>query len=216
MLCALAVVNQPGNGLRIPTSGTTSFIFEGNRVYADLVIVRPDGTLHNAFAFVDLGSPSTIISPALFKELHLDQKKPLIFRVGEMEVNVDSSAVTSDSWLPYSIGNNRNVELVLPAGVLRKYEVVIDYAQRTLTFARPGTLHPQGVRVPFRMNEETGLIAVDSRINGQSYPMTIDCGSAYTWLKKVRRAGMACPIPELGEGHRRGWGQQYENGGRRD
>ena len=181
---ALAVVNQPGSGLRIPTSGTTSFIFEGNRVYADLVIVRPDGTLHNAFAFVDLGSPSTIISPVLFKELHLDQKKPLIFRVGEMEVNVDSSAVTSDSWLPYRIGNNRNVELVLPAGVLRKYEVVIDYAQRKLTLARPGTLHPEGIRVSFRMNEETGLIAVDSRINGQSYPITIDCGSAYTWLKK--------------------------------
>jgi CheY-like chemotaxis protein len=29
-----------------------------------------------------------------------------------------------------------------------------------------GTLHPEGVRVYFRMSEETGLIAVDSKING--------------------------------------------------
>ena len=181
---AVTAANQTGSSPGIPTSGTTPFIFEGNRIYAELAIVRQDGTLHNAFAFVDLGSQSTIISPSLFKELHLDQKKPLAFRVGEMEVSVDSSAVTSDPWLPYSIGNNRNVELLLPAGVMRKYQVVIDYAQRKLTLAPPGTLHPEGVRVPFRMNEETGLIAVDSKIDGKSYPITIDCGSAYTWLKK--------------------------------
>jgi hypothetical protein len=183
-LSAPASVNQSESAKPAATSGVAPFIFEGNRIYAELVIVRPDGTLHNVFAFVDLGSPSTIISPALFKELHLDQKKPLGFRVGEMDVSVDPSAVTSDSWLPYSIGNNHDVELVLPAGVMRKYQVVIDYAQRRLTFARTGTLHPQGVRVPFRLNEETGLVAVDSRINGQPYPITIDCGSAYTWLKK--------------------------------
>jgi hypothetical protein len=193
-LHALALVKQSESTKPAPTanqisdglgaSGTAHFIFEGNRVYAQLVVVRPDGTLHNTYAFVDLGSPSTIVSPALFNELHLDQKKPLAFRVGAMEVHVDSSAVTSDPWLPYSVGNHRRVELLLPAGVMRNYQVVIDYAQRTLTFARPGTLHPEGVRVPFRMNEETGLIAVNSKINGKSYPITIDCGSAYTWLKK--------------------------------
>lgn len=62
--------------------------------------------------------------------------------------------------------------------------MAIDYARRTLTFAQPGTLHPEGIRVPFRMNEKTGLIAVDTRIDGKSYAITIDSGSAYTWLKK--------------------------------
>jgi hypothetical protein len=180
----VATANQIGSGLEMPTSGTAPFIFEGNRIFAEVGIVRPDGTLHNALTFVDLGSPSTIISPALFKEMHLDQNKQLVFRIGEMEVRVDSSVVTSDPSLPYSIGSHRNVELLLPAGVMRKYQVVIDYAQRALTFARPGTLHPEGVRVPFRMNEATGVIAVNSKINGKSYPITIDCGSAYTWIKR--------------------------------
>jgi hypothetical protein len=167
-----------------PASGTAPLIFDGNRIYAQLTILRPDGTLRKAFAFVDLGSPSTVLSPALSKELQLDQKKRLRFRVGDMEVDVDSDSVTSDPWLPYSIGGNRKVEVVLPAGVMSKYQVVIDYAQRTLTFAKPGALHPEGIRVPIRINRKTGLIAVDSKINGKLYPITIDSGSAYTWVRK--------------------------------
>ena len=36
-------------------SGTVPFIFDDNRVFAELTFVRPDGTLRNAVAFVDLG-----------------------------------------------------------------------------------------------------------------------------------------------------------------
>ena len=176
--------NKAGIRSEMPVSGTAPFILDGNRIYAQLTILRPDGTLRKAFAFVDLGSPSTIISPALSKELHLDQEKRLALRVGNMEVDVDSDSVMSDPWLPYSIGDHRKVEVVLPAGVMSKYQVVIDYAQRRLTFAEPGTLHPEGIRVSIQINKKTGLIAVDSKINGKLYPITIDSGSAYTWLKK--------------------------------
>jgi hypothetical protein len=111
----------PCIGSQIPSSGTTPFIFDGNRVYAELALLRPDGTLHRVLAFVDLGSPTTILSEALFKELQLDQKRPLTFTVGDMPVRVDSSAVTSDAWLPYSIGDNKRVEALLPAGVMQRY-----------------------------------------------------------------------------------------------
>ena len=52
---------------KTPTSGTAAFVFQGNRMFAELGFVRPDGTLHKAYAFVDLGSPSAVMSPALFK-----------------------------------------------------------------------------------------------------------------------------------------------------
>src|SRR6516162_9675821 len=97
-----------------PSSGTAPFIFDGNRIYAELAFVRPDGTLHKSLAFVDLGSPSTIVSEALFRELQLDQKKPLTFNIGDMPIHVDSSAVTGDTWLPFSIADNRRVEALLP------------------------------------------------------------------------------------------------------
>jgi hypothetical protein len=178
------------SGTQTPSSGATPFILDGNRVYAQLAFVRPGGTLRKVLAFVDLGSPSMILSEALFKELQIkelqrDQKKPLTFEVGDMPVHIDPSTVTSEAWLSYSIGDKHSVEALLPAGVLQKYQVVIDYAQRTLTLAQPGILKPTGVPVPFRINEKTGLIAVDASINGRAYPLTIDNGSTYTWLRKT-------------------------------
>jgi hypothetical protein len=154
-------------------------------MYAELAFLLPDGTLRKVLAFVDLGSPSTILSKALFRELQLDQQKPLTLEVGDMPVHIDPSTVTSDTWLPYAIGDHRNVEALLPAGVLQKYQVVIDYERRTLTLADPGTLKPTGVPVPCRINEKTGLIAVDASVDGRVYPVTIDNGSAYTWLRKT-------------------------------
>lgn len=167
-----------------PSSGTAPFIFDGNRIYAELAFVRPDGTLHKSLAFVDLGSPSTIVSEALFRELQLDQKKPLTFNIGDMPIHVDSSAVTGDTWLPFSIADNRRVEALLSAGIMQKYQVVIDYAHRALTLAQPGTLQPAGSPVPCRINEKTGLVAIDVSVDRQTYPVTIDNGSAYTWLRK--------------------------------
>jgi len=183
-LMALAL-RLPLAGLPNPVSGSAPFIFEGNRMYAELAFVRPDGTLHKTLAYVDLGSPSMILSEALFKELELDPKKPLVFNVGDTPVRVDSGTVTSDPWLPFSVAHNRRVEALLPAGVMQNYEVVIDYAHSKLTLAQPGTLKPEGTPVPGRVNQRTGLIAVDVSVDGQSYPVTIDNGSAYTWLRKA-------------------------------
>lgn len=154
-------------------------------MYATLSFVRPDGTLYKTLAFVDLGSPSMVLSEALYKELHLDREKTLVFHVGAMPVRVDSSVVTSDTWLPFSVAGNRSVEVLLPAGIMKKYEIVIDYGHRTLTLSQAGTLKPAGTPIPGRVNEKTGLIAVDVSIAGQAYPVTIDNGSAYTWLSRT-------------------------------
>jgi hypothetical protein len=101
-----------------------------------------------------------------------------------MPVHVPAAQVTSDSSPPYSVGSDLKVEAVLPAGVMQEYQVVIDYQKRTLTFAPPGTLRPKGVPIPFHINHETGLIAVDASINGDTYAITIDNGSAYTWVRQ--------------------------------
>jgi hypothetical protein len=39
------------------TVGKTTFVIDGDRIYAELGFVRPDGSLHRALAFVDMGSP---------------------------------------------------------------------------------------------------------------------------------------------------------------
>ena len=170
--------------LTTTSAATTPFVLDGNRIYAKLSFVRPDGSVHQALAFVDMGSPSTILAGSLFKELQLDRNRPLTFRLAEMTVRVPAAQVSSDPSPPYSVGSNLEVEAVLPAGIMQNYEVVIDYRKQTLTFGRSGTLKPEGVPVPFRINKETGLIAVEALINGHTYPVTVDNGSAYTWLRQ--------------------------------
>ena len=61
---------------QVPASaGTTPFVFDGNRMYAELGFVRPDGSIHRALAFVDMGSSSMTLTESLFKELQLDHNE---------------------------------------------------------------------------------------------------------------------------------------------
>jgi hypothetical protein len=177
------------------SSGTTPFIFDGNRIYAELSFVRPDGSVHKALAFVDMGSPSVAVTESLFKELRLDQGSPMVIRVGAMPVRIPAAEVTSDRSEPYSVGSDLKVEAILAAGIMQKYEVAIDYQKRNLTFANPGTLKPEGVPVPFKINRDTGLIAVNASIDGKGYAVTVDNGSAYTWFRQSTAQGWLTTHP---------------------
>ena len=167
-----------------PASGTTPFVFDDNRVYAELSFVRPDGSLHRALAFVDMGSPSTVMTPELFKELQLDRQKPLTFRIGDLVIIIPAKQASPELGEPFSVSSDLKVEALLPAGVLDKYQVMLDYQAHKLTLALPGTTKPEGTPVPFRINPQTGLIAVEAAIDGKTYAVTIDDGSAYTWFRQ--------------------------------
>ena len=182
---AVAFVFFPaGASSQTSASGTVPLIIDGNRVYAQLAIRRPNGTWRDVVFFVDPGSASMIVSPALLLELNLGPQIPLMFRLGEMTVAVNSCLLTGDPWLPFTVAGNRKVEGLLPAGVLQKFTVVIDYGHHLLTLAQPGTLEPGGTSVPIEVNETTGLAVVEAKIDRKTYPITIDNGSAYTWLGK--------------------------------
>jgi hypothetical protein len=169
-------------------------------MYAELRFIRPDGAIHRALAFVDMGSPSMMLKETLFKELKLDENRPLLFKVGELPVEVPHGDVESESGQPRSMGTDLKVEGMLAARVLERYQVVLDYRNRRLTLARPGTIKPQGIPVPFRLKKETGLIAVEARIDGRSYSVTIDNGSAYTWFRQDTMKTWLASHPEWERG----------------
>ena len=119
-------------------SGTVPFIFDDDRVFAELNFVRPNGTLRKALAFVDLGTPTLVLDKNLHEELQGGQGKPVILRVGDLEIKVDSSAVETDTGLGLTGRDGKRtlpVEAVLSGSVLTNYQVVVDYAKRTLTVA---------------------------------------------------------------------------------
>jgi len=165
------------------SAGTTTFIFDGNRMYAELDFVRVNGSIRRALAFVDMGSTSMVLRETLFNDLQLDQNKPLRFRVGGLSVEVPGKEVISETSKPRR--SDLKVEAMLGAGILQRYQVVIDYQKRTLTLAEPQTLKPHGIPMPCHVSAKTGLIGVDASIDGKSYPVTIDNGSAYTWFRQT-------------------------------
>jgi hypothetical protein len=165
-------------------SGTLPFVLDGNRVYAQVEFTMPTGEPRQALLFVDLGSPSMIVSKDLYEALNLRANKALGLAAGGLSVSVESATVTSDAWFPFWIGGGRKVEGLLPAGILQKYQVRLDYAARTMTLAQPATLRLQGTALPFQLNPNTGLIAIEAKIDGQTYPITVDNGSGYTWIRQ--------------------------------
>ena len=167
--------------------GTVPFIFDDNRVFAELTFIRPDGSMRKARAFVDMGTPVMTVNQKLRKELEIDQQKRLVFRLGELEIEVASSQVETDTGAPMTGPDGKRtvpVEAILPGSVLKNYQVIFDYERRTLTIARPNTLRPRGTPVRCRVNEKTGLVSVTATIGAQPFRVAIDSGSAYSWLRK--------------------------------
>jgi hypothetical protein len=170
----------------LPASGTTPFIFEDNRVFAELTFLRPDGSPRKAYAFVDLGTPALILNESLTKDLQFDETHPLIFQIGELKISVNSRDVEKDTGTFFTGPEGKKtvpVEAVLPGSIMKNYQVTFDYAAHTLTFLPPNTVKPEGIAMPCRVNEKTGLISIDAQIAGHTYQVAIDSGSAYTWLR---------------------------------
>lgn len=184
-LLILLVLRCPLALLGAESSGTVPFILDDNRIFAQLEFVRPDGTLRKAFAFVDLGTPVMVLDEKLHQELQVEQKSPLRFRVGELEINVEASNAETDTGLGMTgVDGKRTVpvEAVLSASVLTNYQVVFDYAKRTLTIAKPNTLEGKGAAIPCRVNEKTGLVSITAEIGSRPYAIAVDTGSAYSWV----------------------------------
>jgi hypothetical protein len=168
------------------SSGTVPFIFDDNRIFAEIAFLRPDGTSRKAVAFVDIGTPQLVLEQDLGKELGIENAKQTILRVSDLEIEVPASDVQTDTGLGMTGRDGKRsikVEAVLPGSVMKNYQVALDYAKRSLTMAKPDTIKPTGDAVPCRINPKTGLVSVTAEIGGRDYPLAIDCGSAYTWVR---------------------------------
>ncbi|HEY2376009.1 MAG TPA: hypothetical protein VGH98_08555 [Gemmatimonadaceae bacterium] len=166
-----------------PSSGTTSFVLEGNRVYALLNFLAADGTAHPAYAYVDMGASDMALAGDFYDSLGVNTGAPARFKVGDYTVEVPSSNIRRGG---RTLVRGSRPQLVgsLPASVLQRHTLILDYARKTLTLAGPGVVAPSGTPVLFRLDTATGLIVVDVAIDGETYPVTIDNGSAYTWFRQ--------------------------------
>lgn len=171
-----------GTGKSTPESASLPLIVDNNRIFTELVFQRPDGAERRVLAWVNMGMGGVSITPRLRKEL--GGEGPLKFSVGGMPVTVDAAAVlpVSEEDFAQQLGP-MPVEATLPAGVLSRFCVRIDYRARTLELFRACAPAAGGVAVPIRPNKETGIISVDATVFGRTYPVVIDAGGGYSWLR---------------------------------
>lgn len=181
LVLAMAAVPQsapPGPSVTVP------FLLDHNRVFIDLDFVRPDGKPRRARAFVDMGGADLTFAESLAKQLELEHANNLRMSMGGRPLFIDKTKVTAEIYGIESIVSAGTVEVNLPSVILMNYDVVFDYQARTMTLATPGTTRHEGVRIPCRVNPKTGLISMDVGIGSQTYAVTVDNGSAYTWMAR--------------------------------
>jgi hypothetical protein len=187
---------------------TVPFILDDNLVFVEISFLKPEGAERKVLAAVNMGQAPMYISNALFRELAPGKGHPLRFRIGEAEIDEDGSTVQPESMLQELIfdsspptpaemamrpgGRIENlflplkVEAIIPAGVLQHFEVVWDYGARTMTLAAPGSLKPEGIPVPIRVNPESGFVNLDVSFDGTEHPFVIDDGGSYSGFRDAK------------------------------
>jgi len=79
-ICALTLFFLPRTLalLGAESNGTVPFIFDDNRVFAQLEFVRPDGIARKAYAFVDLGTPVMCSTKSFIKSFKWIKRTPSV------------------------------------------------------------------------------------------------------------------------------------------
>lgn len=171
-------------------SSSEHFLLDHNHVFVELIFVLPNGTQHKVLAFPDSGDPDLTLTTGLVKELHSAKWKKasdmhVLFGGRPLDVSSVMDVDAYDYFYPgMYMFPGMHVEANLPATVLEKYDVVLDYVTKTLTLAPPGSLKHEGMRVPCRVDPTTGLISVQAEIAGKSYAFAIDITAAFTWVDR--------------------------------
>jgi hypothetical protein len=169
-------------GSPTPDSVTVPVTLDNNRIFAELSFRRPDGSMRKALAWVNMGMSGIFLGPALRDELGSDST--VSFEIGGMPVTVEPKAVIpfSNDDLAQAFGP-KPVEAMLSAGVLKQFRVTLDYQAPSLTLAKPSVVPAPGIPVSIKVNDATGLISVDAKVDGKSYPIVIDSGGGYSWWR---------------------------------
>ena len=176
-------------------SATLPMLVDDNRLFVEMEVLRPDGSVRKLLAFVNMGQPAPNISTGLYHDLGIDQGKALELRFGTLPIRIDATAVQPSDGAAQLFAP-LPAEMMLPAGVLQNFEVVLDYGKRTMTLAAPGTLKPEGIPVPMALNPGTGLVTLATMVDGKPYKFVIDNGGSYSVFRAETVEAMLKGHPE--------------------
>ena len=182
-------------------------IIEGDQILFEVEADGPAGS-RKLLVNLNMGNAHSGFQKHIYDEIGFVHGSPVTFRMGGIPVEVapGMSSVLDDAAYPdrqlQFFFFTHQVEGNIQCGVLQNFDIALDYEQKSLTLAAPGTLPHDGVAVPIRVKPETGLATIDFNVDGVRYPMVIDIGGAYSWVRPSTAAAWLKDHPERlrGEG----------------
>jgi hypothetical protein len=181
-------------GVRVVTVPAT---IDHNRVVIQAGLRLPDGSTETVRAWVDNGNPDLYLSRRLATLLSLPVKcgdqecsSPPPAEIVIEGLSVPLTAV-KEAKIPLRPVNEAavlalgmNAEINLPSSILRRYDVLIDFADRKFSLGAPGTIHFHGSASKALVNAQNGLIQIASQIDGKKYNFALDVGSCISFLSE--------------------------------
>jgi len=192
-----------------PKSVTVPATIDHNRVVIDADILLPNNTWQSIHAWVDNGNPDLYLSRRVATLLRLpvtcgDQEcsapPPREIAVGGMLIPLTGIQEAKIPLRPVNdaavLAAGMNVEINLPASVLRHYDLLIDFPEHKFSIALPGTLHFYGSSAKVLINPQNGLIQVPSKIENKKYNLALDLGSSTSFLDEDLFSALAAAHPD--------------------
>lgn len=179
-----------------PKSVTVPITLDHNRTIIDVRLTLPDGKLTRVRGWVDTGNPELWITADLAKKLGLTlsgDPRPTLYgkerkattpsemQVGGMSISLAGVKEAHAILDRESIGPGCSAEINLPATLLRSYDVVFDYPNRQFTIGTPGSVTFKGTPAKATISS-AGLVEVPSKVEGQSYTITLDTGASISLI----------------------------------
>ena len=181
----------PAEAVTVPAT------IDHNRVVVDIDLWLEDRSWQRVHAWVDNGNPDLEISRHLATILGLpvscDDKAcsapaPAAIAIGGMTIPLDGVKEAHIPLKPVGAASvlapGLNVEINIPASMLRRYDVLVDFPERKFSIGPPGSIHFRGSSGKAQINADNGLIQIPSQIEKKKYNLALDLGASISFLSE--------------------------------
>ena len=192
-----------------PKPVTVPAAIDHNRVVINADLTLPNGAPERVRAWVDNGNPDLNLSRRLATLLGLavtcDDKEcsappPPEITVAGMKIPLTSIKQAKVPLKPVNaaavLAPGMNVEITLPASILRHYDVLIDFPGHKFSIGLPGTIQFRGPSAKVQINAENGLIQVPVQIENKKYNLALDISASISFLSEEAFDKLAAAHPD--------------------
>ena len=189
--------SKPAPPASEPKSVTVPFTLDQGRVVIDVDLLLPDGSTQRVRGWADNGNPDLFMSQRVAGLMKL-----AVFCAGQvctgtpespgaaLEIAIRGMKISLSPMKEIKIPAGTpalvpgmSAEINIPAPILRKYDVLINFPDRELTIGLPGQLKFNDVKSKMRVNAD-GLIQIPGKIGNQNYDLGLDLGSSVNALSE--------------------------------